>query len=98
MGRPLLKQTPNEIADYAETVGARLKGTSDGSGKQAGDPRKAAAMMIEVTQVENPPHQLVLGAWGVDAVDKRLGSIRREFESWRERGAATDYEEAAEAA
>ena len=49
----------------------RLKGTSDGSGKQAGDPRRAGEAMIEITQSKNPPHQLVLGAWGVDAVDKR---------------------------
>ena len=93
-----LKQTPNKIADYAETAGARLKGTSDGSGKQAGDPRRAGELMIEITQVANPPHQLVLGAWGVDAVDKRLAGMRKEFDAWRDRGAATDYDEKAEAA
>ena len=54
--------------------------------------------MIEITHVKNPPHQLVLGAWGVDAVDKRLGAIRSEFDIWRERGAATDYDEAVKAA
>ncbi len=42
--------------------------------------------MIEITHVKNPPHQLVLGAWGVDAVDKRLGAIRSKFDTWRERG------------
>jgi NAD(P)-dependent dehydrogenase (short-subunit alcohol dehydrogenase family) len=31
-----LKQTPNRIEDYADTVGARLKTTSQNSGKQAG--------------------------------------------------------------
>ena len=93
-----LKQTPCRIADYAETAGARLKGTSDGSGKQAGDPRKAAAMMIAITQEAKPPHQLVLGAWGVDAVDKRLQGIQTEFDTWSERGAATDFDEAARAA
>ena len=93
-----LKQTPSTIADYAETVGSRLKGTSEGSGKQAGDPRRAGEMMIAITQAKNPPHQLVLGAWGVDAVDKRLASVRKEFDTWRERGAATDYDEAAKAA
>ncbi len=93
-----LKQTPNTIADYAETAGARLKGTSDGSGKQAGDPRRAGELMIEITEVKNPPRQLVLGAWAADAVDKRLSAIRKEFDTWRERGAATDYDEAAKAA
>ncbi len=93
-----LKQTPNKIKDYAETAGARLKGTSDGSGKQAGDPRRAGELMIEITQAKNPPHQLVLGAWGVGAVDKRLTSMRQEFDAWRDRGAATDYEDKVEAA
>ena len=88
-----LKQTPSTIADYAETAGARLKGTSDGSGKQAGDPRRAGELMIEITQAENPPRQLALGAWGVDAVDKRLSAVRKEFDVWRERGAATDYDD-----
>ena len=87
-----LKQTPSTIADYAETAGARLKGTSDGSGKQAGDPRRAGELMIEITRAENPPRQLVLGAWGVDAIDKRLSAVRKEFDAWRERGAATDYD------
>ena len=93
-----LKQTPSTIADYAETVGSRLKGTSDGSGSQAGDPRRAGEAMIEIAQAKNPPHQLVLGAWGVDAVDKRLSAVRKEFDEWRERGAATDYDDAAKAA
>ena len=93
-----LKQTPNAIADYADTAGSRLAGTSGGSGKQAGDPRKAAEMMIAITQAKTPPRQLALGGWGVDAVDKRLAGMRKEFDAWRERGAATDYDDAAKAA
>ena len=93
-----LKQTPSKIEDYAESAGIRLRGTSNGSGKQAGDPRRAGELMIEITQAKSPPHQLVLGAWGVDAVDKRLSAIRKDFDTWRERGAATDYDEAAKAA
>ena len=54
--------------------------------------------MIEITQAKTPPRQLVLGAWGVDAVDKRLSAMRKEFDVWREQGAATDYDEAAKAA
>ena len=86
-----LKQTPNRIEDYAATAGARLKETAQKSGTQAGDPIKAGEMMIEITQIAKPPRQLVLGAWGVDAVDQRLAAVRSEFEAWRARGAATDY-------
>ena len=87
-----LKQTENRIADYAETAGARLKGTSGGSGTQAGDPVRAGRLMIELAESDSPPRQVVLGAWGVEAVDKRMAAQRAEFEAWRGRGAATDYE------
>ena len=90
-----LRQTPTRIADYEETAGTRLKGTAEKSGTQAGDPAKAGEVMIEISQSAKPPRQLVLGAWGVDAVDKRLAAMRDEFESWRRRGAATDYDDAA---
>ncbi len=86
-----LKQTPNRIADYADTAGARLKGTADISGKQAGDPVRAAEAMIHVTEIKSPPRHLVLGAWGHDAVSKRLKERMQEIEAWREQGLATDY-------
>ena len=86
-----LKQTPNRIADYAETAGARLRSTADISGKQAGDPVRAAEAMIHVTEIDHPPRHLVLGAWGHDAVSRRLRQRLEEIEAWRERGLATDY-------
>ncbi len=86
-----LKQTPNRIPEYAETAGARLKSTADISGKQAGDPVRAAEAMIHVTEIDQPPRHLVLGAWGHDAVSKRLKQRLDEIEAWREQGLATDY-------
>ena len=86
-----LKQTPNRIADYADTVGARLKMTSDNSGKQAGDPVRAGEAMIALTENPNPPRHLVLGAWGHDAVVKRMGERFDEIKSLRATALATDY-------
>jgi NAD(P)-dependent dehydrogenase (short-subunit alcohol dehydrogenase family) len=89
-----LKQTPTRIKDYAETAGSRLKMTADNSGTQAGDPVKAGEAMIEITQSETPPRHLVLGAWGVDAVGRKMAETKAEFDAWRARGAATDYDAA----
>ena len=86
-----LKQTPNQIADYASTAGIRMKGTANGSGTQAGDPVRAAEAMIHITESENPPRHLVLGAWGVDAVVNRLKATLAEVEAWRDVGIAADY-------
>lgn len=92
-GRSLV-QTPNAIDDYADTAGARLKATSEKSGTQAGDPVRAGEAMIRVTEMENPPRHLVLGAWGYDAVTTRLKQALADIEAWRETSLGADYPEA----
>ena len=86
-----LRQTPNRIADYAGTAGARLKATLEGSGNQPGDPVRAAEAMIRITEADNPPRHLVLGAFGIDVVANKLRSTLAEIEVWRGVGIATDY-------
>ncbi|MER2194017.1 oxidoreductase [Methylobacterium brachiatum] len=91
-GRSLI-QTPSTIPDYAETAGARLKATSEKSGTQAGDPVRAGEAMIRVTELDNPPRHLVLGAWGYEAVTSRLKQRLAEIEAWRETSLGADYPE-----
>lgn len=86
-----LKQTPNAIAEYAETAGSRLKGTAEKSGTQAGDPVRAAEAIINVMQSDRPPAHLVLGAFGIAAVTKKLKATLEEIEAWRQVGLDTDY-------
>ena len=86
-----LKQTPVEIADYAETAGARMKGTAAVSGNQPGDPMRAAAAMIKLTQIDNPPRHLVLGEFGFNNVTNKLKARLAEIESWRETSLGADF-------
>ena len=86
-----LKQTPNRIADYADTAGTRLEGTAEGSGNQPGDPARAALAMVRITEMENPPRHLVLGAFGIDAVTTALKKRMAEVEQWRDMSLATDF-------
>jgi NAD(P)-dependent dehydrogenase (short-subunit alcohol dehydrogenase family) len=86
-----MTQTPNVIADYAETVGARMKGTSNISGHQAGDPVRIAQAVIDIAEMDNPPRHFVLGAFGIDAVTGKLRESLAEIETWREKGVATDF-------
>ncbi|SDM18302.1 Short-chain dehydrogenase [Methylobacterium phyllostachyos] len=92
-GRSLV-QTPNAIPDYADTAGARLKATSEKSGTQIGDPVRAGEAMIRVTEMEDPPRHLVLGAWGYDAVTNRLKQALAEIEASREISLGADYPQA----
>ena len=86
-----LKQTPNRISDYADTAGTRLEGTARGSGDQPGDPARAALAMVQITEMENPPRHLVLGAFGIDAVTTALKKRLAEVEQWRDISVATDF-------
>ena len=89
-GRSLV-QTPNAIADYAETAGSRLKATAEKTGTQAGDPIRAGEAMIRLTETENPPRHLVLGAFGFEAVTDRLRRRLAEIEASREISLGADY-------
>ena len=86
-----MKQTPNRITDYAATAGVRLTGTTHKSGSQAGDPARAASAMIDIVESANPPRHLVLGAFGIDAVESALRKTLAGVEAWREAGLATDF-------
>ncbi|MGV6873249.1 oxidoreductase [Pseudochelatococcus sp. B33] len=86
-----MTQTPNRIAEYAETAGVRLSGTKEVSGKQPGDPARAAQAIIGIAGTQAPPRHLVLGAFGVDQVTKRLHAALADVEAWREVGLGADF-------
>lgn len=86
-----LRQTANRIADYAETAGKRLDSTKAISGTQAGDPVRAAEAMITLSEMGEPPRNVVLGAWGYDAVTTALRERLATIESQHELALATDY-------
>ncbi|MEG8043429.1 oxidoreductase [Sphingomonas faeni] len=88
-----LKQTPVKIADYADTAGKRLDGTREVSGTQAGDPVRAGEAMIALTENANPPRHLVLGAWGYDAVTKKLAERLKEIEAHKADSLGADFPE-----
>lgn len=89
-----LHQTPNRIADYAETAGKRLAGTKETSGAQAGDPVRAAAAMLTVACGADAPRHLVLGAWGFNAVVERLEQRAREISMQRDLSLSADFDDA----
>ncbi|KGT93035.1 short-chain dehydrogenase [Erwinia typographi] len=86
-----LRQTPSKISDYAETAAARMKGTADNSGKQAGDPVRAAQAMIAITESRDAPRHLVMGAWGYDTVTEKIKARLSEIESWKATSVGTDF-------
>ncbi|ORM68352.1 oxidoreductase [Pantoea rwandensis] len=86
-----LHQTPSKLPEYADTAAARMKATSEYSGTQAGDPIRAATAMIAITEHDNPPRHLVMGAWGYDAVTNKLQERLAQIEAWKQTSIDTDF-------
>jgi NAD(P)-dependent dehydrogenase (short-subunit alcohol dehydrogenase family) len=90
-----LRQTANQIADYAETAGKRLAVTKDTSGAQSGDPVKAAEAMVTIARGADAPRHLVLGTWGFNAVVERMEQRAQEISAQRDLSVSTDFDDAA---
>jgi NAD(P)-dependent dehydrogenase (short-subunit alcohol dehydrogenase family) len=86
-----LARARNIIKDYSETAGAARSWADDSHNAQPGDPRKAAAAMVKITRVENPPLRLQLGADCVNRVETKLIEVKQELETWRELAQSTAF-------
>ncbi|WP_336773386.1 oxidoreductase [Paenibacillus sp. MMO-58] len=78
--------------EYKDTVGGLLKHLREVTGKENGDPEKAAQAIIAIANEENPPLRLLLGSDAVaiaNAVDTgKLAETKR----WEKLSVSTDYE------
>ncbi len=89
-----LKVPKTPIADYADTAGARRAAIQGYSGRQPGDPVRAAAAIIAAVVAPEPPLHLVLGRVAYDAVAGKLGAFSRELEAWRNVSLGADFPQA----
>lgn len=88
-----LKQTRPSIADYQNTVGARLELTANYSGKQPGDPVRAVEAIVAAVEADNPPKHLVLGSIALEGIGNKLKETLAEVEAWADTSRSADYPE-----
>jgi len=81
------------IEDYAPTAGEFRDWASRGNHKQPGDPRRAAAAIVEVAVAEDPPMRLVLGADAVARIEGKLEQVAADIAAWRELSNSTDIQD-----
>ena len=88
-----LKQVRNPIEAYAKTSGARRAQISGYSGKQAGDPARAARAIIGVFESPAPPMNLVLGKDGLKRVRDKLEKFSNSLRQWETVTVGADFPE-----
>lgn len=89
-GRSLV-QSRNPIADYAATAGRRRIENDKTHGTQAGDPVRAAVVIITAVEDVAPPHLLLLGSDAVKAAGAALDQDRAVLEAWKAASLTTDF-------
>ncbi len=87
-----LDRAEETIDAYKETVGKFLHFLDKIEGSQSGDPDKAAQVLIQVVESENPPLRLVLGKYAYNKFHQKLDSLTGELDAWEEIAANTDFE------
>ena len=86
-----LQQSPEAIADYADTAGRRRKENQSRHGTQPGDPAKAAEAIITAVQAPEAPALLVLGQDAVGSLRRVLDAQRAELAAWEPTSLSTDF-------
>ncbi|HEY9194876.1 MAG TPA: oxidoreductase [Mucilaginibacter sp.] len=74
----------NQIADYQNVRDTVNFHQNDMDQQQAGDPEKAAAAMISITNEANPPLNLFLGEDAYGLVEQKLAFVQNELATWKE--------------
>ena len=80
-----------KIADYEATAGQNLASIEGNSGRQPGDPDRAAQAMYDVVQLENPPVHLPLGKAAVKGAREKFEGLLKELAEYAEVGNAADF-------
>lgn len=88
-GRSMLR-TPRTISDYDALFDPVRQRRQEVSGKQLGDPDKAARAMLQVIESEAPPGHLVLGSDALALIRQKLASLQEELFNWEELTRSTD--------
>lgn len=88
-GRSMVR-TPRSIPDYDALFDPIRKGREDKSGRQLGDPVKAARAMLTVIENDEPPSHLLLGSDALGLVREKLSSLSAEFDAWEGVTRSTD--------
>ena len=83
----------SEIEEYKESAHKNMDAISGNSGKQIGDPIRAAEAMYEVTTLEKAPIHLPLGGPAYKRARIKFKEILQEIDDFEYIGLPTDYSE-----
>jgi len=81
----------NGRPEYDATVGRTARFQRDFNGKQPGDPAKAAAAVLHIASIEDPPLRLILGSDAFQAIEQNDLAKLDSDRHWKDLSISTDF-------
>jgi short-subunit dehydrogenase len=91
LSKESLALTESKIDGYVSVKDAQKRYLA-GNGNQPGDPDKASSILIELSESENPPLHLYLGADAYNRVHSKLANMSSELEQWKLTTISADFQ------
>lgn len=89
-GRSMVR-SERSISDYDAVFAPVRDARLAKDGRQSGDPAKAAQVLLELVEHDNPPVHLLLGNDALSVVRSRLAALNREIDGWESVSKSTDF-------
>ena len=85
-----MRRSPRSIPDYDALFDPIRRAREEVSGKQLGDPRKAARAILAITDAPEPPAHLLLGSDAVSLARAKLAALAADIDTWEALSRSTD--------
>jgi NAD(P)-dependent dehydrogenase (short-subunit alcohol dehydrogenase family) len=89
-------ESTTRISDYAGTAGKNLENLRTYSGKQPGDPVRAAAAIIAAVESPEPPLRLLLGKAALQGARAKIEMLKKDFDAWEKTTVEADFPDGGE--
>jgi len=86
-----MDRTPRSISAYDAVMDTIRAARQAKSGKQPGDPDKAAQVLLKLVEAENPPTHLILGEDALGLVTQKLEDMKQEIAAWETISRSTSF-------
>jgi len=90
-GRSMVR-AGRSIPDYDALFSPIRAAREAKSGKQSGDPAKAAQALLKLVEAEDPPTHLLLGNDALNLVREKLAALGDEITAWEAVSRSTDFD------
>ncbi len=89
-GKSMIR-SDRSISDYDALFAPIRRAREQKSGRQVGDPAKAAKVLLDLVEAENPPVHLILGADALQLVRDSTAHFLAELDAWEEVSRSTEF-------